>query len=225
MNAPTPDFRTMTSDTIGRDLLQALVQELKLLPKPWAALSKSKQDDVIDRLRERVDVNIKMAVHMLAAQGRTVVAGDLEQITIKDGAKAVVKFSLAAPSLHQLYEAAGKAVLVVVAGAEDHTAGMDEVRGESDQRAMDLGTEYAPDGAGNGMDDSDVVDAEYTPLEHQPLESELNKAFDDGYQAASEGELESDCPRLAGALCIQWVKGWKAWHEDHASTDTEADPS
>ena len=135
MNAPQ-DFRAMTADTIGRDLLQALVQEIKLLPDSWPKLSKSKQDDVIDRLRSRVTDNVKMAVHVLAAQGRTVVAGDLDQITIKDGVKAVLKFSSAAPSLHELYESAGKAVLLVVADAEANTGGMDAVTGEADQRGL-----------------------------------------------------------------------------------------
>lgn len=36
--------------SIGRDLLQALVQEIKLLPDVWPKLSQKKQDDVIDRL-------------------------------------------------------------------------------------------------------------------------------------------------------------------------------
>lgn len=136
----------MTADTIGRDLLQALVQEIKLLPDAWPKLSQKKQDDVIDRLRNRVETNVKMAVHLISAEGRTVVAGDLDQITIKDGVKAVVKFSSAAPNLHELYEASGKAVLVVVANPAQHTGGMDEVKGESDQRAMDLGHEYDPNG-------------------------------------------------------------------------------
>jgi hypothetical protein len=148
MNAPQ-DFRAMTADTVGKDLLNALVLELKLLPDVWPKLSEKKQNDVIDRLRARVQSNIAMAVHTLASSGRTVVAGDLDQITIKDGVKAVIKFSAAAPSLHELYDAQSKAVLVVVASADDHTGGMDEVRGESDQRAMDLGKEYtAEDGEG-----------------------------------------------------------------------------
>lgn len=102
MNAPK-DFRTMTADTIGKDLLSGLVTELRLLPKPWPELPKGKQDDIIDRLRARVETNVKMAVHLLAAQGRTVVTGDLDAITIKDGVKATVKFSSAAPNLHELY--------------------------------------------------------------------------------------------------------------------------
>ncbi|WP_211091446.1 hypothetical protein [Pseudothauera rhizosphaerae] len=128
MNAPK-DFRAMTAQSIGKDLLSALVTEIKLLPEPWQKLSEAKQNDIIDRLRARVEHNVGMAVHVLAAQGRATVVGDLEQIVIKDGVKATLKFSPAAPSLHELYEAQGKAVLVIVAAAADHTAGMDGVKG------------------------------------------------------------------------------------------------
>lgn len=161
MNAPneaaTPDFRQMTAESIGRDLLQALVMELKLLPKPWPELSKDKQDDIIDRLRSRVETNVKMAVHTLAAAGRTVVAGDLDKLTIKDGVQAVVKFGRAEPNLHELYDAAGKAVLLVVTAAAAHLGGMDEIRGESDQRGLDLGQEYKPNSDGEGMPDGGAV--------------------------------------------------------------------
>jgi len=209
------DPRAMAAETVGRDLLSALVQELKLLPEPWHKLSQAKQDDIIDRLRERVADNIKMAVHLIASQGRTVVVGDLDQVTIKDGAKAVIKISRGAESLHELYDAQGKAVLITVAAVGEHTSGMDQVRGEPDQRAMNLGKEYT-DQDGDGMDD-DIVDAEIrvlpAPMEG-PSEEELERAFEDGYQAASEGQPESACPVMDGQLCIQWVKGWKKWHEE-----------
>jgi hypothetical protein len=161
------DFRNMTAETVGKDLLQALVMELKLLPSPWQKLPKKKQDDIIDRLRARVETNVKMAVHLLAAEGRTVVAGDIEQITIKDGVKAVVRFGIGTADLHELYEAAGKSVLVVVANAADHTGGLHDVQGEEDQRAMDLGHEYH-DNDGGGMDgaagDGNVIDGEVLGL-------------------------------------------------------------
>lgn len=209
MTDQTIDPRTMTADTIGKDILAAIVTELKLLPKPWPELAESKQNDIIDRLRSRVESNVRMAVHLIASQGRTVVAGDLDQITIKDGVKAVVKFSSAAPNLHELYDAASKAVLVVVANAADHTGGMDEIRGDGDQRIMDLGHEYH-DNDGGGMD-GDVVDAPGLPApgDTTPTQEELDKAYDDGYHAAGEGRPESDCPVMRGELCIQWVKGWK----------------
>ena len=228
MNAPQ-DFRNMTADTIGKDLLQALVMELKLLPEPWPKLTKKKQDDIIDRLRNRVETNVKMAVHMLAAEGRTVVAGDLDQITIKDGVKAVVKFGTGAANLHELYEVAGKSVLVVVANAADHTGGMNDVTGEDDQRAMDLGHEYH-DNDGGGMDQQgpgDVIEGEVlglpSPDQVKPTDEELDQAYEDGYQAAADGKPESDCPVVRSEIVVQWMRGFKDWHEQNPADDADTD--
>lgn len=221
MNAPQ-NFRTMTADTIGRDLLQALVIELKLLPEPWPKLSKAKQDDIIDRLRDRVESNIKMAVHILAAEGRTVVAGDLDQITIKDGVKAVVKFGASAENLHELYKVAGKSVLVVAANAADHTGGMNEVCGEEDQRGLNLGHEYH-ENDGGGMDDAandgDVIDGEViglpSPDEVKPTQEDLDQAYDDGRQAAGEGKSKDDAPLIHYELVDQWLRGFRDWHDEN----------
>ena len=230
MNAQPFDPREMTATTIGRDLLSALVTELKLLPKPWAKLPQSKQDDIIDRLRDRVDANIKMAVHLIASEGRTVVQGDLDQVTIKDGAKVVIKIGRGAESLHDLYDSQGKAVLIVVADAQPHAAGMEKVRGEADQRAMNLGKEYT-DQDGDGMDeagngDLNIVDAEFRELPPPdapagPTEDQLEQASVDGYNAAAAGQPESDCPVMDGQLCIQWVTGWKQWHAEHGEVQAE----
>ncbi|KJK22094.1 cell division protein FtsK [Burkholderiaceae bacterium 16] len=228
----SPEFKNtlnMTAGTLGKDLLSALVLELKMLPDTWVKLPQKKQDDILDRLRNRVDASVKMAVHLIASQGRTVVTGDLDKLTIKDGVQAVIKIGKSAPGLHDLSDAQGQAVLLVIGGGAEFTEGMDEVRGESDQRAFDLGKEYT-DGDGDGMpegdaaaDDDNVVDAEYTEtplaIEQQPLQEELEAAHEAGHRAASEGKPESDCPKLAGALCIAWVKGWKRWHAEQAGPD------
>ena len=208
---------SMTSETVGRDILSALVQEIKLLPKPWVSLSEAKQNDVLDRLRKRVDDNVRMAVHLISSEGRTVVAGDLDQITIKDGVKAVIKFSSATPNLHELYESGGKAVLVVVANPGQYTGGMNDVAGESDQRAMDLGHEYDQNGDGKGMDDdSSTLDGEgLIAIEDKPLQVDLDAAFSDGYEAAKAGQEQSTCPIMKGVLCIEWVKGWKLYQEEN----------
>ncbi|MBB2918295.1 Rmf/CrpP family protein [Cupriavidus alkaliphilus] len=219
----SPEMRetlNMTATTVGKDLLSALVLEMKMLPDTWVKLSQKKQDDIISRLRDRVDASVKMAVHLIAANGRTVLQGDLDKVTIHNGTQATVKFGKAAPGLLELAAAQGQAVLLVVSGnPEAFTAGMGEVRGESDQRGLNLGKEYT-DGDGDGMPDASgkddgVIDGEakVIGIEHQPLQEELDAALQAGYDAAAEGKPESACPVMAGALCIQWVKGWKAWHE------------
>lgn len=220
MTEPTqPDFRSMTADSIGKDLLGALVTELKLLPKPWPELSQDKQNDIIDRLRSRVGNAVKMAVHLIASEGRTVVVGDLDQITIKDGVKAVVKFGASAANLHELYDSSGKAVILVVASVAAHTGGMDEVKGEVDQRGLDLGHEYH-DNDGGGMEGE--VKALPSPDDVKPSEEELQQSFEEGYQAAADGKPESDCPIIRSELVIEWIRGHKAWHEEHDGAEAAA---
>ncbi|SOD16025.1 cell division protein FtsK [Nitrosomonas ureae] len=213
------DFRQMTADTVGKDLLGALVQEIRLLPDVWPKLPKKKQDDVIDRLRKRVEENVNMAVFTLAAQDRTVVAGSLDQITIKDGVKAVIKFSIKSPNLDGLYEAAsdGSDVLVVVAGVKEHTGGMNEIQGEDDQRGMDLGHEYNKNDGG-GMDEP--IEGEVLGLPEKVItEEDKAKAWDDGYEAAGEGKTQADCPIIDAELVTEWVRGFKAWHEENPVND------
>lgn len=203
---------SMTAETIGKDLLQALVQEIKLLPDTWPKIPKKKQDDVIDRLRNRVETNVKMAVHLIAGENRATISANVDQVTIKDGIKAVLTLGKNDPNRHALCDAQGLPVLIIVANPDEHTGGMDEIKGESDQRAMDLGHEYDPNGDGKGMDG--VIDVVAT-IEHKPLESELQKAKEDGYKAASEGKEQSTCPIMNGDLCIKWVIGWKEWHKEN----------
>lgn len=228
MNAPEiKAVLGMTADTIGKDLLSAIVQEIRLLPDVWVKLPKAKQEDIISRLRDRVTANFRMAVHLIASQGRTVVVGDLEQITIKDGTKAVIKIGRGAESLHELYDAQGKAVLIVVSDASDHTGGMDELKGEADQRGLDLGHEYHDnDGGGMGQDEQDngaTIDGEVlglpAPGDTATTEEELDKAFEDGYQAAASGHPESACPAIRGELVIEWLRGWRAWHEERNASE------
>ena len=212
------DIREMTAESIGSDLLQALLTEIKLLPKPWEALTKAKQDDIIDRLRSRVEHNVKMAIHILAADGRTIVVGELDQITIKNGIKVVVTVGAKQENLHEMYDATGKSVLMIVSDVKDHMVGTKDIEGEVDQRGLNIGHEYKPNSDGEGMGENTVVDGEVlglpAPGDTTPTQEELEQAFADGYAAAEQNKLQSDCPVMNGALCIEWVKGWNAFYKD-----------
>lgn len=217
------DTMGMTASSIGADLLQALVQEVKLLPDVWPKLSQKKQDDVIERLRKRVMHNVQMATHLIASDGRICVQAELEQITVKDGIKAVLTMSKNDPNRHGLIDCQGKTVLIALADAEAHMGEVAAVRGEPDQRAMDLGHEYDPDGDGNGMDGGqpgpgdDVSDARILSLTDGPLDSELEQAYQDGYQACLEDKPKTDCPVMRHELVARWTAGWedaKAANED-----------
>ncbi len=215
----------MTAGTIGRDILQALVQEVRLLPDPWPKLSKSKQDDVIDRLRKRVDTCVRMAVHLIASEGRATADATIDQVVFKQGIKVVLKLSAQCPTRHALADSEGKLCLIVVADPASHLDGMDEVTGETDQRAMDLGQEYDPKGDGKGMDkpagdDSSVVDAEFKEvppaLTDTPLQSDLDAYYVAGRAAAGTGQPMNSAPVVRHELVARWTAGWTAWHDEQA---------
>ena len=209
---PEKNTLAMTANTIGVDLLQALVQEIKLLPDVWPKLAKHKQDDVIERLRKRVTTSVQMATHLIASDGRVTVVAELEQITVKDGIKAVLSMSKNDPNRHGLIDCQGKTVLIALADAEAHMGEIAAVRGEEDQRAMDLGHEYDPDGDGKGMEPGpgdDVSDARILTLGDGPLESELEQAYQSGYQAYLEDKPKSDCPVMRHELVARWTAGWE----------------
>jgi|GEM_PF-534285 hypothetical protein len=220
MTKKDKDTIQMTASTIGVDLLQALVLEVKLLPDVWPKLSKAKQDDVIERLRKRVVTCVQSAVHLIASDGRTTIVAELEQVTVKDGIKAVLTMSKSDPNRHGLIDAQGKTVLVAIADAEDHMGDVAAVRGEPDQRAMDLGREYDPKGDGNGMPggQGDVVDAEVREvpaLGNDALQAELDAAYTAGEAAAEAGEPKDSCPSMRHELVARWTQGWCDWHEEN----------
>jgi len=221
VNDKTRPTLEMTASTIGRDLLSALVLEVKLLPDVWPKLSQTKQDEVIERLRKRVITSVQTAVHLIASDGRVTIAAELEQVTIKDGIKAVLTMSKNDPNRHALTDAQGKSVLIAVADAEDHMGDVAAVRGEPDQRAMNLGQEYDPNGDGKGMEGAgadDVVDAEVREvpqLEHQPLDSDLESAYQAGRSAASQGDPKDAAPLADHRLVARWTQGWADWHEEN----------
>ena len=230
----TADFRAMTADSIGKDILAALVAEIKLLPDVWVKIPQMKQDDVIDRLRARVETNIKTAVHLIAAEGRTAVPGGLEQITIKDGVKAVVKFSGEADNLHELYEATGESVLVVVANPAENLSGINKIQGEADQRAMDLGHEYHVNDGG-GMEGGDIIDIEPLALPapdaedeaedtNSPYYSERDADYWNGYEAGKVAE-SGEAPEAPEDTKFPevWIEGWHEGYRDYGQNQNRAE--
>jgi hypothetical protein len=210
----------MTANTIGRDLLERLVMECRMLPDVWPKLTKNKQDDVIGRLRTAVEAAVTMAVHLIASNNRTAVPAVLENFAnTKSGIKGSLVFSKTCPARHELFDSQGQEVLVIVASATDHMGDTEGVKGEPDQRAMDLGHEYDPNGDGKGMEGAyqpgDVIDAEFKEvpaLPHMPLQTELDQAYRDGWVAAERELPKEACPSVRHELVFQWTQGWTDWH-------------
>jgi hypothetical protein len=126
------------ADNAGGDLLAALIDEIRLLPRPWPALPEAEQAEVIERLRARVTHNVTEAVTAIAAAGRVSMAAELAAVAFRDGLRITLDAAKNAAGRHDLIDSLGQPVLLVLAGATDHLGGIGDVVPDADQRRLDL---------------------------------------------------------------------------------------
>ncbi len=130
--------------TARQKLLKKLVVVLKGIPKAWKQLTEEQQDNVLAEFDRYVIDGIRDIVVEIAGHTFPKVIGQLDQVVVKDGVKAVVKMGKSIEHLHELIDAEGTAIILMLADASDFTKG-ERPRGESAQQ--DLGLEQRIDSA------------------------------------------------------------------------------
>ncbi|MGK7132204.1 cell division protein FtsK [Pseudomonas aeruginosa] len=170
-----PHFMNMTADTLGKSLLQGLIQEIRIMPDCWQKLPEAKQQDIIDRLERQVRNAATIAVHTIAGAERETVYGKLESIAAKDKMKAVIVVNHSSPNKHDLLDAVNEDCLLIIGGAAEFLDGMKDVKADPDQNPLDLNGgdgDMEEDGAWGGeqQPDDDVVDAEFQELPQLTVE-------------------------------------------------------
>lgn len=138
------DVKDIAAEEMGKKLLESMIGVVQSIKRPWDEMTQSEQDDAIDTMRHAVRVATGAAVRLIASKGATNVLGTLEQITIKDGVKAVVQIGKNAENLPELFEAQGGEVLIVCS-RQDYLDGINEVKGEPDQGSFEMDEPAAPE--------------------------------------------------------------------------------
>lgn len=112
------DVKDMAAEDMGKKLLESLIGVVQSIKRPWAEMTQYEQDDAIEKMRHAVKVATTQAVRLIGSNGVTHVVGTLDQITIKDGVKAVVQIGKNAENLPALFEAQGGEVMIVCGGGK-----------------------------------------------------------------------------------------------------------
>jgi len=126
----------MCADTMLGDLMSCIVDELRHSERHWSELSEDDQRQVIYRIESRVRANVKQAVEIIASADRPTIVATVEQVTVKDGIKAVLTLPKSDGQRHELFDAAGRSVLLIVGGASEYMGGADQVQPDPDQRSL-----------------------------------------------------------------------------------------
>jgi len=134
----TEDIQEKATLDLGKNLLIALVDEIRLLKKPWQATGEQEQGAVIERLAKAIDFNVRGAVHILACGNYEIVPGKVEQVVFKDGVKAVIRCNKHIGNVHALAEREGDTVVMIMVDFDTYTGTMCDVNPDPDQPELGL---------------------------------------------------------------------------------------
>lgn len=113
------DTLALARETMTGDLRDCILDFLKhdKNPLPWNMQTEEQQRDAIAKVTSACTHAVEKAVAIIAADGRQVIAATLDQVTVKDEIKAVCKVSKSDALRHDLMDATGYSVLLVVSDA------------------------------------------------------------------------------------------------------------
>lgn len=113
-----------------RDVLLSVYKEGK---KPWQDMKEQEQKDLVERITNRCLTAATKAVDIIASEGRPHVKVILTQLTMKDGIKGSFETVKSAELRHELFDAQGDTVLIVVNDTQKYTGARGKVKYDKDQ--------------------------------------------------------------------------------------------
>lgn len=135
--ATNPDTIKVSEKFLLGDIIAASMREVKQMPFAWGVLPEKDQQKVIDRMAANVTEAVRQAVLIIAADARPHLVADVEGVTFKDGIKAVLQIAKQSADRHELADAVGTMVMIVLPHIEKHLGG-EPPKAEPDQRGLDI---------------------------------------------------------------------------------------
>jgi hypothetical protein len=190
------DTLAISADTMAHDFVAAILQELRQMPDHWSRMNAEKQQQIIERLKEKIRAGTAKAVQIMLRSEFPAVQADLESINWKNGLTGTLKIPKDAVYRHQVCDAVGSAVLIVVADPERWFNRIDEIKAKEDQLQLFSG-DYDPaiDQPGYRRDQDRVAPAGPT---WDQLKKQLNVGGEAGDQpppAPAEGDAAAEPPK------------------------------
>lgn len=133
----------MTAATLLGDVMGLVKQELIANQEPWQKMSEQKQADALHRIEMSIRQGITKAVKLLASEDRPTLSATIDQVVLKDGVKVVLKLPKGIGAIHDLVDAQGTAVLLVISDPDQHMGGADDHQPDPQQPPLPLASDKA----------------------------------------------------------------------------------
>lgn len=126
----------LATTTLTGDVRDFLLDRVKALGKPWAAMTEDEQSDQIHAAKEAAENLVRNACAIIASGGKKSMIGKLVKLNIKDKIQCQIDFSKEDEQRHELVDAQGLTVSVVLADAEPFTGERGPAEPTPDQGTM-----------------------------------------------------------------------------------------
>lgn len=130
----------MAAGIVHADLRDAVLTELKAAGESWQQMSEFKQEEVIFRIDNRMRALVRKVIRAIVSHDFPLVSGTLDQITVKDEIKVVVKIPKGSADRFDLFDSVSSVIGLIMADPGDFAAVEGRVRSDPDQPDLPLNT-------------------------------------------------------------------------------------
>lgn len=129
----TGNTRQLNPETLGVEVLDAMLYEVDKIPE-WSAQPQHRREESRERLKVAAEKLVRAAVLCIVGESFPALPATLAGITFGDGIKATLKLSKEDPSRHELADAVGTSVIIVIGQPESYIQRMDLVKQDPQQQ-------------------------------------------------------------------------------------------
>lgn len=128
----TPAAIAAASESLGRDMLDALMTQIEKLPG-WSMASASTRELALRDFKQAVENTIQTAIQVIGTGQFPACAATLANVSFGADIRATLKIDRNAPGRHDLVDMAGLPVVILMASPDDYLARMQDVKLRSSQ--------------------------------------------------------------------------------------------
>lgn len=123
------------TELVGK-LMVVCVSNLEKMKLPWAQTSESGQEIALNAMRLVIEKAVHEAVMVIAVNRKPALYATVEKVSFADKIQATLSLSKAMAGRHDLADAAGHTVAIVIASPEEMMGGAQKVKAQPDQKQL-----------------------------------------------------------------------------------------
>ncbi len=128
----------LAKETLTGDIRNYLIERYRMLPKPWEQMTESEQEDLVETAEKAAHHLVNQAINIIVSDGFKSIYAELDKVVVKDGIQAILKASKDSEYRHDLMDAQGASVRIIIVDTEEFEGESSPVKIDKNEPEFDL---------------------------------------------------------------------------------------